>query len=439
MRRFIMNTIHRTRRLAGMLVALGLIAVLAMPGAARADDRYDETFARAHRALDEGQTRTAAVDFGRAAELATSEAGRAEALYWRAFSLHRAAGKRDLRQAARDLLTLEKMELAEHLAEETRALAVRVQADLARQGDADAAREVAGMIEDQQDMELKIAALQAMLHMNPQRAVPVLEKIITDRRPGTTELRRQAMFILSQADSDRSVELMIDAARNDPDPEVRQQAVFWLGQTGSDEALAFFRQLIAEEQDPEVLSQVLFVFSQFEAEEANELLRQIAGDPDRDPEVREHAIFGLGTNGTRGDRLFLRELFGQLTDDELREQVLFAVAQHDDPGTGEWLMGIALDDAADLESRKMALFWSGQQGLVATEELSRLYESVSDQEMREQIIFVLSQDGSDEAMQTLMEIARHEEDHELRKQAVFWIGQSGAEGAEDFLFEIINE
>ena len=73
-----------------------------------------------------------------------------------------------------------------------------------------------------------------------------------------------------------------------------------------------------------------------------------------------------------------------------------------------------------IEVRKNALFWAGQTGGIRGAELQELYESLTDMEMKEQVIFVASQTGEAEAMDFLMEVATNEEDAELRKRAVFW-------------------
>jgi len=436
-----MNTKHVTIgrvTLVATLIALTLILV----GTATAQADSSDAMASGHVALDKAQYRSAADHFRSAARRAESDKELAEAYYWRAFALSRLESRRDLQRAAQALLELNELQLDHEMVSDSRALAAQIKAELARQGDAQSARELAEMLEDDQDhedMELKLAALQAMMHMNPERTLPVLTKILQDRDPQTVELRRQAIFLLSQGGAEGSEALMIDVARNDPDEEVREQAIFWLGQSGSDEALEFYVQLIRTEQDPDVIGHALFALSQMDSPEANDMLREIAADPRHDSDLRHQAIFGLGMNGSRSDRTFLRNLYSDLEDPEMQEAILHAVAQHDDPGTADWLVDIALDDDQDIESRKMALFWAGQQGLLPLERLDDLYLDIDDREMREQIIFVLSQDDSEEAVERLIRIARNETDFELRKQAIFWIGQSGAEGSEEFLLEIISE
>jgi HEAT repeat protein len=63
-----------------------------------------------------------------------------------------------------------------------------------------------------------------------------------------------------------------------------------------------------------------------------------------------------------------------------------------------------------------------------------------DREMREQIIFVLSQRNNDPAaMDKLIDIARKDPDAELRKRALFWVGQSKDPRATQLLQDILTD
>jgi hypothetical protein len=63
---------------------------------------------------------------------------------------------------------------------------------------------------------------------------------------------------------------------------------------------------------------------------------------------------------------------------------------------------------------------------------------VPDAEMKEQAIFVASQDGSTEMVDLLMEIARAEQDAELRENAIFWLGQTDDPRVAEFLLGLIR-
>jgi HEAT repeat protein len=58
--------------------------------------------------------------------------------------------------------------------------------------------------------------------------------------------------------------------------------------------------------------------------------------------------------------------------------------------------------------------------------------------MKEQVIFVLSQNRAEAAVDKLMSIARSDSDRELRSKAVFWLGQSRDPRVIKFLEDLIN-
>jgi hypothetical protein len=58
------------------------------------------------------------------------------------------------------------------------------------------------------------------------------------------ELRKQAVFALSQRPADEGVPALIRIARSNPDPELRKTALFWLGQSGDPRALDLFEEIL---------------------------------------------------------------------------------------------------------------------------------------------------------------------------------------------------
>jgi HEAT repeat protein len=57
-------------------------------------------------------------------------------------------------------------------------------------------------------------------------------------------VKEQAVFALNQLPPDRGVPLLIEVAKNNPDPAVRKKAMFWLGQSKDPRALDFFAQVL---------------------------------------------------------------------------------------------------------------------------------------------------------------------------------------------------
>ncbi|HEU4557144.1 MAG TPA: HEAT repeat domain-containing protein [Longimicrobium sp.] len=58
------------------------------------------------------------------------------------------------------------------------------------------------------------------------------------------ELRKHAVFALSQRPRDESIPELLRIARNHRDPEIRKQAMFWLGQSNDPRAVALFEEIL---------------------------------------------------------------------------------------------------------------------------------------------------------------------------------------------------
>jgi hypothetical protein len=59
-----------------------------------------------------------------------------------------------------------------------------------------------------------------------------------------TEVKRRAVFALSQLPKDEGVPLLIDVARKNTNAAVRKQAMFWLGQSRDARAIEFFAEIL---------------------------------------------------------------------------------------------------------------------------------------------------------------------------------------------------
>jgi hypothetical protein len=70
-----------------------------------------------------------------------------------------------------------------------------------------------------------------------------LDSIVGDDR-GELEVRKQAVFALSQRPSEESVPALIRIARSSREPEIRKTALFWLGQSDDPRALGLFEEIL---------------------------------------------------------------------------------------------------------------------------------------------------------------------------------------------------
>ena len=414
-------------------------------------DPADTLYQQARAALSRGDNRQAARLFHRIVEEEPDSEYAPDALYWQAFALYRVGGNDALREA----LSALDQQREEYPDAATRgdadALAVRIRGALAQGGDADAAQrlyEVAGAAESgyeggdcpDEDADVRVAALNALMEMDPERALPVLEKVLERRDACSETLREKAVFIVAEGESPRATEILLKVARTDPHPEVRGHAVFWLSEVDDERAVDALEQILLESQDNELREKALFALSENDSERAGLILRNYALDPGQPEEVREKALFWYAESQSGGDVAFLRELYGRVESESLKEKVLFAASESGDPEAVEWLLAIAADEGQSIELRKQALFWAGESSEETGDtRLLALYDRTSEPELKDQLLFVYSELDTPDSIDKLFDIAKTETDPELRKKALFWLGESDDPRVPQFLEELISQ
>src|SRR5262245_29233796 len=83
--------------------------------------------------------------------------------------------------------------------------------------------------------ELKMEALRALMSAPPERALPIVTKVLKGN--GSDELKKQALFVLGQIDLPEARTVLVDTARTG-DAELRHEAIRSIGIGGDEAALA---------------------------------------------------------------------------------------------------------------------------------------------------------------------------------------------------------
>jgi len=114
------------------------------------------------------------------------------------------------------------------------------------------------------------------------------------------------------------------------------------------------------------------------------------------------------------------------SEEDQASEAIFTATLADSTTLWPRLLAMAKDPAVPLEARRQAVFWvSEAAGEAATRGLDSLAgDRGSDEEIRKQAIFALSQRPTDESVPVLIRIAKTNPDPELRRTALFWLGQS---------------
>jgi HEAT repeat protein len=425
-----------------------------VPAAPWADlDPADSLYRAAREALNREDYRRAATLFADISRRFPKSEYAADAGYWRAYALYRSGRDSDLREALRAIETQQKGFPKAKTAGDASTLAVRINGELGKRGDVSSAQKVAEAAtgddapctrssRNDEDLEMRIAALNALLQMDAQSVVPIIKGVFAKRDACSAQLREKAVFILSQKQTPETEAMLIDLTRSDPNQSVREQAVFWLGQVHTDRAAAALEEIATSSRDMALREKAIFALNEQGSPRAAALLRRFAESADTPESVREQAIFWLGQKRSSENAEFLRSLFGKLgkaeRNDELRKKIMFSLSQMHGVGNDRWLLAIALDNSNSEEVRGHALWTAGQAGIPGSDLVS-LYDRLSDAAVKEKLIWVLSESRDRASSDKLVEIAQKDPDREMRKKAIFWLGQKNDPRIRQILIDILNK
>lgn len=219
------------------------------------------------------------------------------------------------------------------------------------------------------DEDFRMTALEALIAAPPERALPIVEKVLAGNH--STDLKERALFILSQMETPESQAQLL-AFANDNQGGLQTEAIRMIGIGGDKEALASLGQLYRG-GDANVREAVLEAY--LIADDAAAIF-EIAANTD-DEEEFEDAVEMLGAMGANEQ---LRELRGR---NGLSESLILALAISGDTEAVNDLVSI-YQDAETEEIKDSAL-----EGLMIAghdEGMLELYRSAGNAADKRQIL-----------------------------------------------------
>ena len=261
-------------------------------------DPADSLYRLAREALSRGDYKRAAEIFHRIPERYPQSVYAGQSLYYEAYSLYRSGGDDDL-STARDRLNQLKQRFPAIAKKDGATLLTRVCGELAKHGDESCAASIDRTAYGDSDVadgkkvpiqglgirtcspdadevnDDRIAALNALLQMDADRAMPILKQVLARRDACSVALRRKAVFLVSQKRTAETANILMSVARSDPDQETREQAVFWLSQVPG--STGFLEEILKGNGDENIKDKALFSLSQQNEPRAQQILRDFAG------------------------------------------------------------------------------------------------------------------------------------------------------------------
>lgn len=166
------------------------------------------------------------------------------------------------------------------------------------------------------DEELADIALQGLLNAPPERALPLLKKVLAGER--SIKTKKRALFVLSQLRTDDAMNVVVDVAKNAREPELRQEAIRMLGISGAKTAMERLTDIYASSKSADEKASVIQAWL---IAGRKDLVLKTARD-ESDPAVRRKAIETLGALGASDE---LRQLFDATQDAGNRRAIIHSL------------------------------------------------------------------------------------------------------------------
>jgi HEAT repeat protein/TolA-binding protein len=415
------------------------------------DDPADSLYRIAREALNRGEYRRAAQLFSEVTKKFPKSEYAPDCAYWQAFSLYRAGGTDDLKQALR-ILGDSQVQLASLSREsnvDVPALRARIQGALAARGDRDAAVALQSEAKtnggcDREEISVRAEALSALGQMDRAAAMPIVKKVLARRDECTVELRRRALFVAARdADAD-AVNLIMDVAKNDSDQSIRSEAMRWLPRVAGDNAVPQLEELLRTSTDEQAQRSAIQALGSIDSDRARKAIRAIIERNDAPERVRYEAIYSIsrereGRPASADDVNYLRAMYTKVEIPRLREAVLMSLSRIETPENAQFLLSIARNVNEVTSLRATAIQRLGRMQSVAVNDIAKLYDVADARSLREQILYVLSQRKEPEAIDKMIEVAKKDTDPQIRRTAISLLARSNNPRAIQLLKELIDK
>jgi HEAT repeat protein len=407
-------------------------------------DPADSLYRLAREALNRGEYRRAATLFGDITQKFPNSVYAADARYWRAFALYRIGGTADLRDALNALQDSGRAYRQASLQTDAPVLATRIRGALAAQGDQDSRRLVSAAASqpsgacDREDLAVRVEALKSLGQTDPESTTPIFARLLARRDDCSASLRRAALYMLGRRTDAQAMNLVISAARNDPDLRVRGEALRFLAAMPGDQAIATIEEMARTPGNEELQRAAIAALGRSDSPRAKQSLRSIVERSDLSEDLRISALSSIDAEHSPDNGAYIRAAYARLETPRLKGAAIRAVSRAGGSDNDQWLLTIVRNQNEAPEVRALALRYAGR-STIAIADLAKMYDVAGDRPLRQMLISLYAQRPEPEATDKLLDIARTGTDPDLRRYAISALSRKNDPRTKKLLVEIIDK
>ena len=406
-------------------------------------DPADSLYRSARTALNRGEYRRAADLFDQISQKFPNSVYAADARYWRAFALYRIGGRDDLRVALVALQDSRRGFRQQSLQTDAPALAARIRGALARNGDESAKQALEAAAAqpgacDREDLAVRVEALNSLGQTDPESTTPILRRVLARRDDCSASLRRAALYLLGRRTDDEARDLIIGAARNDPDIRVRAEALRFLAAMPGDQPIATIEEMVRTPGNEQLQRAAIGALGRSDSPRARQSLRNIIERTDLSENLRATALLSVDPEHSGDNGAYLRSIYPKLDTPRLKAEAIRSIARMSSPDNDQFLLSIVRNQNESSDVRATALRSLGR-STIPIGDLTKMYDAADDRRLREQLIGLFSRRDEPQATDKLLEIARNGTDPDMRRYAISALSRKNDPRTKKLLLEIIDK
>jgi HEAT repeat protein len=277
----------------------------------------------------------------------------------------------------------------------------------------------------EQDEDLKLLALNAIMQQDEARAIPSIQQILNGN--SSDKLKERALFVLSQSNSKQAQDLIGQIARGGSNPTLQVKAIHVLSTRGKD-SVDLLADIYRHSSDEAVKKAILQSYL-------------VTGSPDKlveaarsesNPQLSKTAVQSLGAMGSTAQ---LQTLYKETKSGELKEHIINSLIAAGPKGAE--VLGIIAATEQDPNLRRRAIRNLGiSGGPDLAPKLVSIYRNNNDPDTKKAAVEALFLAGD---ARDLITLAKAEKDPALKQKIVQQLSIMRNAEATAYMVEILNK
>jgi len=277
-------------------------------------------------------------------------------------------------------------------------------------------------------------------YADPSSLAPMAKRVLAKKDACSAPLRRTVVYLLGNSGDNDAPAILRDVALNDPEPEVRSTAIQYLARSPSDIAVNTLDEVLRTSTDPSVQRSAARALAANPSPRARQAVRSLIERADAPERLRIEAVSGFedSQRTTDEDAAYLRSVYTKIDNPRVKARIARVIGQLGGDANDQWLLGLMRNNDEPLEVRTAALSRVASRKMPIGDAV-KLYGSVADREMRQQLINIYGQRTEPEATDKLLDIVKNDTDYNLRRQAIGALQRKNDPRATKLLLELIDK